>query len=122
MSHEEPPAMRDRSAPGRGGGSVAPSGSEEIRDPDELGDLPDGTGSSIADALRALLEPPDDIEHRVADTVSEQLTGRSVGGIAADLVGLGARTLALFLTEGDPPADWGSDVGDEIDRTGRSRT
>ncbi|UDY36349.1 hypothetical protein [Dermatobacter hominis] len=56
-------------------------------------------------SLRALLEPPSDIEDRVADTVSQQLIGRSAAGTALDLLGLGVRTLMTILTEPPPPAD-----------------
>lgn len=60
---------------------------------------------SLSNALRTLLQAPEDIEHRVADTVSGQLLGRSTAGTALDLVGLGVRTLAFFLTASADGAD-----------------
>lgn len=92
---------------------------EDLPGPDDGVEPPDESGreffdidgalaeddASLADALRALLQPPADIEHRVADTVSDRLVGGSVGSTLIDLLGLGPRTLGMFLSGGVPPAD-----------------
>lgn len=72
---------------------------EDVDSELELGD------PALRVSLRALLAPPDDIEDRVADTVSQQLRGRSALGTALDLLGLGARTFGVILTDGPVGAD-----------------
>lgn len=75
---------------------------------------------SLGDALRALLQPPEAIGDRVADTVSEHLASRSTSGVALDLLGLGARTLAVMLTGEAPRADRSS-VDIDVDVHEQSR-
>lgn len=97
---------------------VAPD-SPEAAVPDIDAALAEQDGT-LAEALRTLLQAPEDIQHRVADTVSEQLANSTVGGVALDLLGLGARTLGTFLTgaagaadrvtEDDPQRDRGRGV------------
>lgn len=65
----------------------------------------DATDAQLSTSLRAILAPPVDIEGRVADTVSQQLIGRSVAGTALDLLGLGARSLLAILTDEGTDAD-----------------
>jgi len=91
------------------------TGHDEPADPDEIdpSELDPttldrelaATDAVLSSSLRAILAPPEDIEDRVADTVSQQLIGRSVAGTALDLLGLGARALMAILTDGGPPAD-----------------
>jgi hypothetical protein len=71
-------------------------------DPAQLDAELDADDGALQGSLRALLAPPSDIEHRVADEVSQQLIARSAAGTALDLLGLGVRTLMTILTE--PPA------------------
>lgn len=71
----------------------------------ELGD------AALQSSLRALLAPPADIEHRVTDTVTQQLIGRSAAGTALDLLGLGIRTFAWFLTDDGGDADRSDEDG-----------
>ena len=63
------------------------------------------TDAVLSSSLRALRAPPENMEGRVADTVSQQLIGRSVAGAALDLLGLGVRALMAILTDEGPPAD-----------------
>lgn len=82
------------------------AGSKDTADIDDELAADDG---SLSSALRTLLQAPEDIGHRVADTVSDQLLGRSTAGTALDLLGLGVRTLAFFLTDAADGADRNDD-------------
>jgi len=83
------------------GVSVDPD-ADPIENLDAVLDAEDG---ALTGSLRELLRPPLDIEDRVADTVSHRLRGRSVLGTAVDLLGLGARTVGLILSDDPSPAD-----------------
>lgn len=96
-------------------GPSPPEVAGEEEDIDEELAAGDGT---LSETLRSLLRAPDDFEERVADTVSEQLVGASSSAIGLDLLALGARTLAFFLSAGAPPADR-SDGSDQEAVTGR---
>jgi hypothetical protein len=73
---------------------------------------------ALQSSLRALLAPPADIEDRVTDTVTQQLIGRSSAGTALDLLGLGIRTFAWFLTDDGEVADRSDDDATDRRSTG----
>ncbi len=75
----------------------------------------DATDDAIGLSLRALLEPPTDIERRTADTVDRALHGRSALSIGMDLLGLGWRTVATILTDDPVPADGVPEGNDDED-------
>jgi len=88
-----------------------PSDALDADDDADLDSQLDAEDGILAGSLRELLRPPIDIEGRVADTVSHRLRGRSVLGSAADLLGLGARTVGLILSDDPTPADRKQDGG-----------
>lgn len=65
----------------------------------------DAGNPDLGRSLRALLDPPGDIERRTAHVVDRNLRGRSAGGLALDLLGLGWLTLTTILTGEGPRAD-----------------
>jgi hypothetical protein len=77
----------------------------ELLDDRELDAALDATDDAIGLSLRALLEPPGDIERRTASTVDRALHGRSALSIGMDLLGLGWRTVATILTDEAVRAD-----------------
>lgn len=89
---------------GHGPDPERPSVGEEFSTTDIDRELALGD-EALQTSLRALLAPPPDIEDRVTNTVTQQLIGRSAAGTALDLLGLGVRTFAWFLTDGDEDAD-----------------
>lgn len=101
----------------RGLGTPATAGGSDIDA--ELADIE--TDASLSNALRTLLQPPEDIEARVADTVSDQLISRSAGATVLDLLGLGPRTIAFLLTGAPGPADRSTDIVDPLDTGRRSQ-
>ena len=94
-------------------GAPRPDDREQDAGHDELGDLDEAAldaelaadEGTLGVSLRALLEPPEDIERRTTDNVDRSLHGRSALSIGMDLLGLGWRTMTTILTDDPPRAD-----------------
>jgi hypothetical protein len=90
-----------------------PEDRDQQADQDEFGDLDEAAldaelaadEGTLGVSLRALLDPPEDIERRTADNVDRSLHGRSALSIGMDLLGLGWRTMTTILSDDPPRAD-----------------
>jgi len=102
MSHPAPEDQPDDGSPP--GEDLDDHAVDEAALDAELAEAEQAQGD-LGVSLRALLEPPGDIEQRTADGVDRSLHGRSALSLGMDLLGLGWLTITTILTDDLPPAD-----------------